>query len=124
MWGSAPHNLNPIYIFGVTEILTWLAGESTIKNSILDGASSKKKQPPNAPLRVDMPSEAGIAATPESILWTQTAHERSVTLRHDRIAVAAYLIAEARGFESGHEAEDWLRAQAQIDSADSGAPEA
>jgi hypothetical protein len=29
-------------------------------------------------------------------------------------------MAEARGFEPGHEADDWLAAQLQIDSIDSG----
>lgn len=31
-----------------------------------------------------------------------------------RIAVAAYYKAEARGFEPGQEAEDWLEAEAEI----------
>jgi hypothetical protein len=93
-------------------------------NSTLDGASTKKSRSSNAALPASLPSEAGIAATPESIRWTPTAHERSVTLRHERIAIAAYLIAEARGFEPGHDADDWLRAQAEIDLFDSGTLEA
>jgi hypothetical protein len=31
-----------------------------------------------------------------------------------RIAVAAYFIAEKRGFESGHELDDWLAAEAVV----------
>jgi hypothetical protein len=65
---------------------------------------------------MEMP--ARLAATPESIAWTPTRHERSAALRHNRIAVAAYMISEARGFEPGHEAEDWLAAQIQIDAID------
>jgi hypothetical protein len=38
--------------------------------------------------------------------------------RHDRIARAAYYLSEARGFELGHDAEDWLLAQSAIDALD------
>ena len=31
----------------------------------------------------------------------------------DQIAITAYLKAEARGFEPGHELEDWLAAEAE-----------
>lgn len=36
--------------------------------------------------------------------------------RHARIAMRAHEIAEARGFEPGHELEDWLRAEQEIDA--------
>jgi hypothetical protein len=35
--------------------------------------------------------------------------------REAMIAEAAYYRAEARGFEAGHELEDWLSAEAEID---------
>lgn len=35
-------------------------------------------------------------------------------LRHAMTAEAAYYLAERRGFEPGHELEDWLGAEAQI----------
>jgi len=35
--------------------------------------------------------------------------------RRDRIAVAAYYIAEKRGFKSGREDRDWLEAEATVD---------
>lgn len=35
--------------------------------------------------------------------------------RHEMIAVAAYYHAEHRGFISGHETEDWLQAERDID---------
>jgi len=41
--------------------------------------------------------------------------ERDV--RHDLIAMAAYLRAERRGFEPGHELQDWLAAEAEVDTA-------
>ncbi len=79
-----------------------------------DGAGSRVQHGSSVAGLLAMP--ATLAATPESIHWTQTLHERSVTERHDRIAIAAYLRSEARGFEPGHEAEDWLAAQTQIDA--------
>ena len=36
--------------------------------------------------------------------------------RHSMIATAAYYRAESRGFNSGCETEDWLAAEAEIDS--------
>lgn len=37
--------------------------------------------------------------------------------RQTMISEAAYLMAEHRGFESGHELQDWLFAESQIDAA-------
>lgn len=37
----------------------------------------------------------------------------SQTSRHEEIACTAYYMAEARGFEPGHELEDWLAAEQQ-----------
>ncbi|RMD79607.1 MAG: DUF2934 domain-containing protein [Gammaproteobacteria bacterium] len=36
--------------------------------------------------------------------------------RHRLIAEAAYLRAEARGFVPGHELEDWLAAEAEVEA--------
>lgn len=36
--------------------------------------------------------------------------------RRELISVAAYILAEQRGFEPGHEMEDWLAAEAQVDA--------
>ena len=44
----------------------------------------------------------------------------SADQRHAMIAIAAYYIAEQRGFAAGHELEDWLRAESEIDSAPRG----
>jgi hypothetical protein len=40
-----------------------------------------------------------------------------VEKRHALIAEAAYLRSERRGFEPGHEVEDWLEAETEIDLA-------
>lgn len=34
--------------------------------------------------------------------------------RRNRVAMAAYLRAERRGFEPGHEVEDWCAAEAEV----------
>jgi Protein of unknown function (DUF2934) len=49
----------------------------------------------------------------------QLAVQRAEAWRHERIATAAYYIAEKRGFEPGHEDEDWRLAEAQIDAIES-----
>jgi hypothetical protein len=87
-------------------------------HSTLDGATPKEQRTGDTG---QLARPATLAATPESINWTQTRHERDVAIRQQRIAVAAYLLSEARGFEPGHEAEDWLAAQARIDAIDAGA---
>jgi hypothetical protein len=48
---------------------------------------------------------------------SQVATERPVDpeVRRLMIAEAAYYCAEQRGFEPGHELEDWLEAEARID---------
>jgi hypothetical protein len=88
--------------------------------SKLNGAGVSHADPLTTPhLRVLM-TETEEASVPESISWTQTAHERSAALRRDRIALGAYYISEARGFAPGHDAEDWLLAQTQVDAMDAG----
>lgn len=37
-------------------------------------------------------------------------------IRHEMIAQAAYFRAQRRGFEAGHELEDWLAAEAEVDT--------
>jgi Protein of unknown function (DUF2934). len=43
--------------------------------------------------------------------------DRSVD-HHAKIALAAYFIAEKRGFEPGHELDDWLAAEAELAQAE------
>jgi hypothetical protein len=43
---------------------------------------------------------------------------RNDAWRHTRVAVAAYYLAERRGFQPGSEAMDWRLAELQIDAAD------
>jgi hypothetical protein len=45
---------------------------------------------------------------------------RDAAWRHERVATSAYYLAAKRGFESGHEAEDWSLAELQTDMIDEG----
>ena len=65
------------------------------------------------------PEEAD-ADLSEKMRWTQIAHKQSAASRRGRIATVAYYMSEARGFEPGHDVEDWLLAQSQIDALDAG----
>jgi hypothetical protein len=57
-------------------------------------------RPPNFdPLRFAQPVVLGV----------------SETVRHKMIAEAAYYRAQSRNFQSGHEVEDWLEAEAEVD---------
>ena len=50
--------------------------------------------------------EADAAASPDA--------SEPHSARHVRIAVAAYLRAESRGFEPGRELDDWLEAEREV----------
>jgi hypothetical protein len=43
---------------------------------------------------------------------------RDAAWRHERVAVAAYYLAENRGFEPGQEAADWSLGELQIEALD------
>ncbi len=52
--------------------------------------------------------------------FTATPHQESATIResscsqHDQISMAAYYLAEQRGFAAGNDLDDWLRAEVII----------
>ena len=56
-------------------------------------------------------------AKPDSSVESSAGRPVSVDERRAMIAEAAYYIAERRGFEVGHEIEDWLLAESQVASA-------
>lgn len=79
--------------------------------------------PPKAPPLVDDPIASATAADDVlSVHATAGAEspigpkaEQAPGSRHQTIAQAAYFLAQARGFEQGHELDDWLAAERQID---------
>jgi len=66
---------------------------------VTDNSAARAARPRRSP-PVVMPPRADL--TPEA--------------RHALIAEAAYLRAERRGFVPGHETDDWLAAEAEVDS--------
>lgn len=62
-----------------------------------------------------------MAATSQSGTKTQrkgkTTHKAQPPAeKHQLIAETAYMLAQKRGFEIGHELEDWLQAEAQVEA--------
>ena len=58
------------------------------------------------------------APTPDTAAQAADGAAPGAGERHQRIAIAAYFLAEKRNFEGGHETEDWLAAEALVDGAD------
>jgi Protein of unknown function (DUF2934) len=86
-----------------------------------DGAGVRSNGSPRliAGLALDtVAPDVADAILSSEISWTQTAHKPPVASRHSRIAIAAYYLSEARGFEPGHDEEDWDLAQLKIDDLD------
>lgn len=59
------------------------------------------------------PDGTCVVESTGSIRWKQSAQAQ-----HHRIAVVAYYISQARNFAPGYDIEDWLLAQAQVNSED------
>jgi hypothetical protein len=77
--------------------------------SASDGASEEQFAPAVA--------VSGLGAIPAEGSQARFVGEEIVyTNREERIAELAYSYAHARGFEPGHEVEDWLRAEKEVDT--------
>jgi hypothetical protein len=63
------------------------------------------------------PRSSTRAARPKRAAPTLTAAPIDQDLRRSLIAKAAYYRAENRGFAAGQEAEDWLAAELEVDTA-------
>jgi len=83
-------------------------------------ASRQAFKPPAA-----LPRGAQDPPTPDVVVSKSVTMEKKVAPsldgaapmpkdRQERISLAAYYMAERRGFEPGHEIEDWLTAESQI----------
>lgn len=81
-----------------------------------------RKQPVkrNAPEGAKVAAKSTEAATSRRrVARKAPAAPMSAEERYRAIAHAAYLRAEKRGFAPGHEFEDWLAAEAEVDAANS-----
>ena len=61
---------------------------------------------------------AGAAQDPDVAQLATAEVEARVAEHQVKVALAAYFIAQKRGFEPGHELDDWLAAEAQIVAAE------
>jgi hypothetical protein len=61
------------------------------------------------------PDEPALAAD-INVLSDSLVRETLAVSRDQKIEQAAYRLAEQRGFEAGHELEDWLQAEKQVDT--------
>ena len=82
-----------------------------------------QKEGPMATRRTEIPTTAETRARSAQAKGTRTAKakapQRAAVAAEDRramIAEAAYLRAERRGFAPGHETEDWLAAEVEVDA--------
>jgi hypothetical protein len=85
-------------------------------------ARPRKSGKAGAVPKLDAPLADAPVTGDESSLRTNSIVARSGAFQEppDRwamIAVAAYFLAERRGFVSGHEHEDWLAAEREVDAA-------
>jgi hypothetical protein len=67
-----------------------------------------------SPVSKDPVQATAIALPEDSFSTGSTLSEVDVEFRDKIIAEKAYFMAEARGFASGYEVEDWLAAEAEV----------
>lgn len=60
---------------------------------------------------------ANAAADPQVIAMAIAEAQNRASERHAMVALAAYYRAQKRGFEAGHELEDWLAAEEEVAAA-------
>jgi hypothetical protein len=60
---------------------------------------------------------AAASAVPGNVILSRGENVLDPARCHQMIAEAAYFYAQQRGFEPGHELDDWLAAEDQIDAA-------
>lgn len=68
----------------------------------------------------DLPTRSGHATMPSNTYRRPAPRDPLAPLwreRERRIRIAAYLKAERRGFAAGHELDDWLSAEHEVDAA-------
>jgi hypothetical protein len=86
-----------------------MAADSTVVRTTVRKPAERAKTgaPQNAP-------ERGESSRPNTLVSVRV-ELIPASLRHDMISEAAYFRAEARGWVPGHEIEDWLAAELEID---------
>ena len=77
-------------------------------------SSDTPRPPATVPTLKPAPARPARSRKPDTL--TLRAAPLSASARHAMIAESAYLRAERRGFTPGHETEDWLAAEAEVDA--------
>jgi hypothetical protein len=91
--------------------------------SLLDGAErGAYAETSSANVYISAMTNGDIKTQPVHASGESAAPEirRDEAWRRKRVETAAYYLAALRGFEPGHEANDWLVAESQIDATDAG----
>lgn len=78
-----------------------------------NGAAAEIAAPPEAGNRESRNTTRKSAAKPEIVKTEPRSNLLPINLE-DEIRSLAYLLAERRGFEAGHETEDWLAAEREV----------
>jgi hypothetical protein len=81
----------------------------------------EQKSPRRSQRRAGAPGDVAVVGASEDADVAQPAApdaEAQVADHQIKIAMAAYFIAEKRGFEPGHELEDWVAAEAETAKAE------
>ena len=73
----------------------------------------REKSPTSVPVKKRAPRKAAAMAAKAATPFTQFVDPER---REGLIAEAAYFRAQKRGFAPGHETEDWLAAEAEVDA--------
>lgn len=88
-----------------------------LETHVEHGSASQPESmlPRTDPREAQHPPRATSASEtrPDDVSLKSPASDESAALRHEAIAQGAYFLAEARGFEPGHELDDWLAAEQQ-----------
>jgi hypothetical protein len=77
---------------------------------------AREKNPPTVTIKKRAPRKTAAAAPARAKAVAQAAGFVGPGQRNALIAKAAYFRAESRGFAPGHETEDWLAAEAEVDA--------
>jgi len=79
---------------------------------------AREKTPPTVTIKKRAPRKAAAAPAPAKVkaAASKPAGFAGPGQRAALIAKAAYFRAESRGFAPGHETEDWLAAEAEVDA--------
>jgi hypothetical protein len=76
----------------------------------------REKSPTNVTVKKRAPRKTAVVTAKATTPFTQFTQFVDPEKRDWLIAEAAYFRAERRGFAPGHETEDWLAAEAEVDA--------